>query len=134
MRREKEINPFLTRLATQSKLSASSQQALAALLFCCRHVLACAVGEFGDVIRAKKPVRLPIVMTREEVKPVLSQLRGNRLLAAALMHGSALRDPESSGVGRGRSGTEQAGKLSYVPTLVCEPSPGKWLRHSNDPR
>lgn len=48
------------------------------------------IGYLGSAIRAKKPVRLPVVMTREEVKSVLRQLSGDKWLAASLMYGSGL--------------------------------------------
>ena len=89
---EPEINTFLTHLAVKEKVSASTQnQALSALLFLYRHVLGREVGDLGDVIRARKPQRLPVVMTREEVKAVLSCLEGDKLLMASLMYGSGLR-------------------------------------------
>ena len=69
---EPEINAFLTHLAVKEKVSASTQnQALSALLFLYRHVIGRDVGDLGEVIRARKPKRLPVVMTREEVKAVL---------------------------------------------------------------
>ena len=68
---EPEINAFLTHLAVKEHVSASTQnQALCALLFLYRHVLGREIGELGEVIRARKPKRLPVVMTREEVKAV----------------------------------------------------------------
>ncbi len=89
---EPEINAFLTHLAVKEKVSASTQnQALSALLFLYRHVLGLEVGDLGDVIRARKPQRLPVVMTREEVKAVLSCLQGDKWLMASLMYGSGLR-------------------------------------------
>jgi site-specific recombinase XerD len=67
---EREINAFLTHLAFEDKVSASTQnQALSALLFLYRHVLAHEIGDLGEVIRARKPRRLPVVMTREEQGP-----------------------------------------------------------------
>ncbi|MGH7363059.1 MAG: phage integrase N-terminal SAM-like domain-containing protein, partial [Candidatus Methylomirabilales bacterium] len=61
---EPEINAFLTHLAVKGKVSASTQnQALSALLFLYRHVLGREIGNLGDVIRARKPKRLPVVMT-----------------------------------------------------------------------
>lgn len=64
---EPEINAFLTHLAVTDKVSASTQnQALSALLFLYRHVLGHEVGDLGKVIRARKPKRLPEVMTRVE--------------------------------------------------------------------
>ena len=50
-----------------------------------------AVGDVGEVIRARKPVRLPVVMTREEVKAVLASLSGDKWLMASLMYGAGLR-------------------------------------------
>ena len=49
----------------------SCVQALSALLFLYRHVLGCEIGDLGEVIRARKPKRLPVVMTREEAKAVV---------------------------------------------------------------
>jgi len=89
---EPEINAFLTHLALKEKVSASTQnQALAALLFLYRHVVGREVGDLGQVIRARKPTRLPVVMTREEVKTVLAQLTGFKWLMASLMYGAGLR-------------------------------------------
>jgi len=61
------------------------------LLFLYRHVLDKTIGDLGDVIRARKPVRLPVVMTREEVKAVLTNLNGDKWLMASLMYGAGLR-------------------------------------------
>lgn len=89
---ETEINVFLSRLAIEGKISASTQnQALSALLFLYRHVLKRPVGDFGDVVRARKTTRLPVVMTREEVKAVMGNLHGQAWLAACLMYGAGLR-------------------------------------------
>ena len=87
-----EINAFLSRLAEEENVSASTQnQALAALLFFFRTVMNMPVGDIGEVIRAKKPKRLPVVMSRQEVRAVLTELRGDKLLAASLMYGTGLR-------------------------------------------
>lgn len=89
---EPEINAFLTHLAVKEKVSASTQnQALSALLFLYRHVIGREVGDLGEVIRARKPTRLPVVMTREEVKAVLANLSGDKWLMASLMYGAGLR-------------------------------------------
>jgi len=89
---EHEINAFLTHLAVKNKVSASTQnQALSALLFLYRHVIGREVGDLGDVIRARKPKRLPVVMTRDEVKAVLSNLDGAKWHMASLMYGAGLR-------------------------------------------
>ncbi|KPK42030.1 MAG: integrase [Phycisphaerae bacterium SG8_4] len=89
---EPEINAFLTHLAVKERVSASTQnQALSAILFLYRHVLNRKIGDLGEIIRARKPKRLPVVMTREEVKLVLSHLRGDKWLMASLMYGAGLR-------------------------------------------
>ena len=89
---EADINRFLTHLAVTEKVSASTQnQALAALLFLYRQVIGREVGDLGEVIRARKPERLPVVMAREEVKAVLANLTGDKWLIAAIMYGAGLR-------------------------------------------
>jgi len=89
---EPEINAFLTHLAVKEKVSASTQnQALSALLFLYRHVLGREIGDLGEVIRARKPKRLPVVMAREEVKAVLGHLESDKRLMASLMYGAGLR-------------------------------------------
>ncbi|MDF0665782.1 MAG: integron integrase [Nitrospira sp.] len=89
---EPEINAFLTHLAVKAKVSASTQnQALSAILFLYRHVLGREMGDLGDVIRARRPKRLPVVLTRDEVKSVLSNLSGDKWLMASLMYGAGVR-------------------------------------------
>ena len=87
-----EVNAFLSHLATARRVSASTQnQALCALLFLYRHVLKKDLGEFEGLIRAKRRRNLPVVLTREEVEAVLSQLKGTNRLIALLLYGSGLR-------------------------------------------
>jgi integron integrase len=87
-----EINAFLSHLAVSENVSASTQnQALAAILFFFRNILGNPVDDFSDVIRAKKPKRLPVVMSRMEVKQLLAEMSGDKRLAAALMYGTGLR-------------------------------------------
>ena len=89
---EPEINAYLTHLALKDHVSSSTQnQALSALLFLYRYVLGREVGELGDVIRARRPKRSPVVLTYEEVKAVLSRLHGDKWLMASLMYGAGLR-------------------------------------------
>lgn len=89
---ERDINAFLTALAVDIEVSASTQnQALAAILLLFRVVMGRPVDELGDVIRAKKPARLPVVMSREEVRSVISFLKDDKRLAARLMYGTGLR-------------------------------------------
>lgn len=67
---ETEIDAFLTHLAVEAKVSASTQnQALSTLLFLYRHVLNREPGELGDIVRARRPRRLPVVLSREGVGP-----------------------------------------------------------------
>lgn len=89
---EREINQFLTDLAVTKKVSASTQnQALSALLFLYRYVLGREIGDLGEVIRARKPKHLPVVMTRDEVEALLKDLTGDKWLMASLMYGAGLR-------------------------------------------
>ncbi|WHZ23303.1 MAG: Integron integrase IntIPac [Nitrospira sp.] len=89
---EVEIGHFLSCLASDAHVSASTQnQALNALLFLYREVLGNAIGYVNGVVRAKKPRRLPVVLTREEVKRVLSGLSGTPWLMAMLLYGAGLR-------------------------------------------
>lgn len=89
---EEEINQFLSHLAIKEHVSASTQtQALSAILFLYRHVLGREIGDLGEIIRARKTRRLPVVMTRREVKAVLRHLDGDKRLMASLMYGIGLR-------------------------------------------
>ena len=89
---EPEINAFLTHLAVEEKVAASTQnQALAAILFLYRHVIFYELGDLGDVARARTPKRLPVVLSREEVRAVLGQMEGETWLMASLLYGAGLR-------------------------------------------
>ena len=89
---EREMREFLSHLAIDQNVAASTQsQALAALLFLYVEVLRDPVPWIADVIRARRPQRLPVVMTREEVRLVLGKMRGSPRLVAALLYGSGLR-------------------------------------------
>jgi integron integrase len=87
-----EVTAFLTSLAVDGHVSASTQnQALSALLFLYREVLEHDLPWLEDVVRAKRPRRLPVVLTREEVGAVLDALEGIPRLVALLLYGSGLR-------------------------------------------
>ena len=87
-----EINAFLSHLAVSEHVSASTQnQALAALLFLYRQVLETDPGDLGSVIRARRPKRLPVVLSVVEVRAVLQQLEGPPSLVCGLLYGSGLR-------------------------------------------
>ncbi len=89
---EREINKYLSFLAIKGKVSASTQnQALAALLFLYRHVLGREVGDLGDLIRARTPERIPVVMTKNEVKIILRYMRGRDKLMALMIYGCGFR-------------------------------------------
>ncbi len=90
--REPEVTEFLSYLASQGNVAASTQnQALSALLFLYKQVLKVEIGWLEGVERAKKPVRVPVVLSPDEVRRVLAQLHGGALLMANLLYGSGLR-------------------------------------------
>jgi len=87
-----DLKNFLTWLAINQRVSFSTQnQAFNALLFLFREVLREDVGDLSDAVRAKRGKRLPVVLTVEEIKSLLSQLSGRNLLIAQLLYGSGLR-------------------------------------------
>ncbi len=87
-----EVNAFLTHLAVSENVAASTQaQALSALLFLYKHVLGDPLPWLDDVVRARKPRKLPVVMNREEVREVLGRLEGAQKLVVALLYGAGLR-------------------------------------------
>ena len=91
---EKQIQVFLSDLAVKSNVAASTQnQAFNALLFLFRDVLKRDL-QFLETVRAKKPERLPVVLSREEVQRLLSQLAGRDLLIGQLLYGGGLRHME----------------------------------------
>ncbi len=87
-----EVAAFVTALAVRRNLSASTQnQALGALVFFYRHVLGRRLGALRGLDRAKRPQRLPVVLTPQEVRQVLGCLEGDGWLVASLLYGSGLR-------------------------------------------
>jgi len=87
-----EAEGFLTHLARDRSVSASTQnQALAALLFLYGEVLGMRLPWMQGIVRAKRPVQVPVVLTREEVRALLSQLEGTKWLMASLLYGAGLR-------------------------------------------
>ena len=89
---EPEVERFLTSLAMDHGVSASTQnQALSALVFLYDAVLGRPLGLCAGLVRAKRSVRLPVVLTRDEVRAVLAEMRGTPALVAALLYGSGLR-------------------------------------------
>ena len=86
-----EIRAYLSHLATVGNVAAATQNvAFNALIFLYRDVLDITLPTIEGVERAKRPERLPAVLTRPEVKAVFSQLSGTELLMASLLYGSGL--------------------------------------------
>lgn len=87
-----EVTAFLSHLAVDGDVAASTQnQALSALLFLYQQVLEVKLDWLDDVVRAKRPKRLPVVLSRDEVRHVLGQLDGTYRLMGQLLYGSGLR-------------------------------------------
>jgi integron integrase len=87
-----EVTEFLTHLAADRNVAASTQnQALAALLFLYRNVLGIDLPWLDQVVRSKRPRRLPVVLSRSEVRDILNRLSGQYWLVASLLYGSGLR-------------------------------------------
>ena len=87
-----EVEAFLTHLAVDGHVSASTQnQALSALLFLYREVLEQDLPWMQDVVRVKRPARLPVVLTQTEVAEVLERMQGVHGLMARLLYGTGMR-------------------------------------------
>src|SRR5256885_10577026 len=87
-----EVTAFLSWLATVRNVAAATQnQALSALLFLYKHVLGQDLPWLGEVVHAKRPVRLPVVLTEGEVARLLDHVEGGARLVVALLYGAGLR-------------------------------------------
>ncbi len=87
-----DVEAFLTHLAVDREVTASTQnQARSALLFLYREILGVELPWLDSVERAKRPARLPVVLTVEEVARVLDRLKGTHQLIGRLMYGTGLR-------------------------------------------
>lgn len=87
-----EVRSFLTHLAVKENVAAATQnQAFAALLFLYRNVLNKSLNNIEDVVRAKRPKRIPDVLTKDEVSSILAFLRDEPWLVANLLYGAGLR-------------------------------------------
>ncbi len=87
-----EVEAFLSHLAVDGKVAASTQnQALAALLFLYREVLEVELPWLNNVTRAKEPVRLPVVLSRGEITRLITHLSGEHQLMARLLYGTGMR-------------------------------------------
>ena len=91
---ESQIRAFLTQLAVEGDVAPNTQnQAKSALLFLFRQVLNREIG-FLDVVPADKPQRLPVVLSREEIRHLLPEFEGLRRLMLLVMYGAGLRHAE----------------------------------------
>lgn len=130
---EHEVNEFLTDLAVEQNVAASTQnQALAALLFLYDAVLHTPLGDLREPVRAKRPARLPVVLSREETARILLNLDGTHLLIAQIMYGAGLRLMEVLRLrvkdihfDRGqilvREGKGKRDRVTMLPRVVVEP-------------
>lgn len=129
---EPEIRLFLDDLAQRGQVGASTQrQALNALVFLFREVIGRELGDFSDYQRARVKQRLPVVLTRDEVRSLLGHLQGTPQLMARLMYGSGLRLMElvrlrvqDVDFGRGivlvRRGKGDKDRVTPLPTVLRE--------------
>jgi integron integrase len=130
---EMDVNRFLTHLAIGANVAASTEnQALAAVLFLYEHVLERPLDRVDGVVGARKPKRLPVVLTRDEVEAILAQLDGAPRLVCMLLHGSGLRLLEGLRLrvkdldfGRGeiivRRGKGQKDRVTMLPGALFQP-------------
>jgi integron integrase len=89
---KREVEAFLTHLAAERKVAASTQnQALSALLFLYREVLELPLPWLDDMVRAKQPARLPVVLTQHEVSVLLAGLEGTMALVGRILYGTGMR-------------------------------------------
>jgi integron integrase len=128
-----EINAFLTHLAVENGVSASTQnQACSAILFLYRHVLKQPIGELGEIKRARQSRRLPVVLNRDEIMAFLTQLSGDKWLMASLIYGSGVRLQEclclrvhdirmSENKITVRDGKGAEDRMTLLPKVVKEP-------------
>ena len=131
------VRDFLTHLARDEQVSASTQnQALAALLFLYREVLAIPISGEMQHLHAKRPVRLQVVMTHDETQRVLQAIRGTTRLMASLKYGSGMRVMEcctlrvkNVDLSRGetviRSGKGQKDRVTVLPQRLLP----AWRKH-----
>jgi len=129
---ESEVAAFLSDLAVRGRVSASTQnQALGALLFLYQEVLGRRLSWVDGVVHAKRPTRLPVVLTPAEVRAVLEHMRGSFWLVAMLLYGAGLRLMEALELRvkdldferheiRLRSGKGAKDRVTVLPEAVCD--------------
>ena len=128
-----EVEAFLTHLATERNVSAGTQnQALNALLFFYRYVIGRDLGTLGSVVRARRPLRSPVVLTVDEVERVIAHLEGDVRTVALLLFGGGLRLLEALRLRvqdvdfdrrelRVRDGKGRRDRLTVLPARVVAP-------------
>jgi integron integrase len=128
-----EVSAFLSHLALQERVAAATQnQALAALLFLYRHVLAIELPWLDQLVRAQRPARLPAVLSRVEVRLLLEHLHGTPRLMGSLMYGAGLRLLEcahlrvkdvdfTAGLLVVRAGKSDRDRAALLPAFLVEP-------------
>ena len=144
-----EIERFLSDLARNGNVAASTQnQALSALLFLYREVLNVDLPWVENIVRAKRPARLPVVLSQQEVRALLAHVDGQVGLIIHLMYGSGLRLMESLRLRVKdidfayaqivvRNGKGQKDRVTILPDALIspliahQPSARAWLRHSH---
>src|SRR5688572_33052999 len=90
-----EVTGFLSWLATERSVAAATQnQALSALLFLYKHVLALDLPWLAGLVRAQRPVRMPVVLSEAEVRRLLDEVQGTARLMVGLLYGAGLRQIE----------------------------------------
>ena len=93
-----EVEAFLTHLAVKGNVAASTQnQAKSSLLFMYREVLGLELPWLGEIVPAKAPARLPVVLTREEVSAILARLAGTHRLIGCLLYAPACESWKACG-------------------------------------
>ncbi|NWO07353.1 MAG: integron integrase [Alteromonadaceae bacterium] len=146
-----EVNEFLTWLAVHRNVAAATQaQALNSLVFLYDKVLGIPLGEIGDIARAKKPRKLPVVLTHEEAMRIINHLSQPNKLIASLMYGSGLRVTEAcrlrikdldfqQQVITVRDGKGAKDRTTLLPAMLIEPLQSHveairtaWQQHSED--
>jgi site-specific recombinase XerC len=86
------IEAYLEHLAVNQNVAASTQnQALSALLFLYREVLGIEIDKLGQITRARRPKRLPVVLSRSEIRRILGAMHGTHRLMAELLYGTGMR-------------------------------------------
>lgn len=130
---EREIGAFISSLATDAKVSASTQnQALASLLFLYQEVLQRKLEWMGDLVHAKRPTRLPVVLSRDEARALLGRLEGPVWIIGGLLYGSGMRLLEVLGLRVKdvdlqrreivvRRGKGQKDRHTVLPAVLVEP-------------